>query len=147
MEASAVFSWEDRMNIAILDNDVAGVDRLLHTPYACRKLYHIFIHSRLRRPKRNGRLHIAAYSNSVEAARLLIKHGEDIDSRNGVGDTPLHVAARYNAWETADLLISCGAQIRIQNDNSKTPMDIALSCGNYNLAELLMLAMRQSTYG
>jgi hypothetical protein len=142
-----MYSWEDRLDIAILNNDIEAINKLLHASYAYRKLDKIFMHSGMGETARNGRLHIAAYSNSVEAARLLIKHGENVNSRNGVGDTPLHVAARYNSWETADLLISSGAETRIRNNNSKTPTDIALSCENYNLAELLMLAMRQSTYG
>jgi hypothetical protein len=142
-----MYSWEERLDTAILNNDIAAINRLLHASQALRKLDKIFMRPVTGKAKRNGRLHIAAYSNSVEAARLLIQYGEDVNSRNGVGDTPLHVAARHNAWETADLLISSGAQARVSNDKSKTPVDIALSCGNYNLAELLVLAVKQSTYG
>ncbi|MCE5324560.1 ankyrin repeat domain-containing protein [bacterium] len=142
-----MYSWSERLDIAILNNDIANINRLLHASQAYKTLDKVFIHSGPRKARHNGRLHIAAYSNSVKAAQILIQYGEDVNSRNCIGDTPLHVAARYNAWETADLLISCGAEVDIQNKDSQTPMDIALSCGNHHLAELLMLVQRQSMYG
>lgn len=142
-----MYSWEDRLNIAILNNDIAAMNRLLSASQVYRKLEKVFMHSDTGEEKRNGRLHIAAYSNSVDAARLLIQYGEDVNAKNSVGDTPLHVAARYNAWETADLLISNGAEAQAINKRSQTPIDIALGCGNYNLAELLMLTEKQSMYG
>jgi ankyrin repeat protein len=90
-------------------------------------------------------LHLAAYSNSVDAARVLIDDGERVNSTNGAGETPLHVAARYNAWETADLLIARGARIHVPNQAGETPHDVAVDNGNLRLAELLRLAPEQPT--
>lgn len=130
---------EDKLIRAILDDDIASAKKLLCVSGVRRKMGYVFSLLRLGRRRRSSLLHLAAYANSVEIARLLIDNGEGVNSANGTGDTPLHVAARYNAWETADLLIYCGARIHIPNHADQTPRDVAVSCGNSNVAELLEL--------
>ncbi|MCE5197596.1 MAG: ankyrin repeat domain-containing protein [Armatimonadota bacterium] len=123
-----MFFQEDKLIKAILDDDLASARKQFRIPGG---------------RKENNLLHLAAYSNSVRVARFLIDSGEEVNSVNGIGDTPLHVAARYNAWETADLLLSCGARIHSPNHAGQTPLDIAVSSGNSKLAELLRLAAKQ----
>lgn len=138
-----MFSWEDKLNKAVLNNDTANVKKLLRITRIYGKLCSVFCRNEAERLRRNSLLHLAAYSNSVEVARLLIDRGENVNFANGVGDTPLHTAARYNAWETADLLISSGADIHSVNYADQTPFDIAYNCCNYNVSDLLELAEKQ----
>lgn len=134
-----MFSRKGKLIKAVLDDDAAGVKGLLRLPGIHTWLDCVLAHMVPRRPGRSRLLHLAAYSNSVDAARLLIDSGEGVNSRNGVGETPLHVAARYNAWEVADLLISLGAKVCALNYAGQTPLDIAKDAGNLSVAELLKL--------
>jgi ankyrin repeat protein len=138
-----MLSGEEELNKAILNDDAARVAELLNKSFCGIRWRSIFRCLRLSKPGQNSLLHLAAYSNSVNAARLLIENGEDINYRNGVGDTPLHIAAYYNAWETADLLISRGAHIDIINAAGFTPLDAALNHSNHKLAELLKITAKR----
>jgi ankyrin repeat protein len=132
--------YEHKLDRAILNDDVACVEKLLRWSFAGNALRSVVSRIGSRESERNSPLHVAAYSNSVEVARLLLKNGEDADCANCIGETPLHVAARYNAWETADLLIGRGAKIVVYNQDGQTPLDVAINCGNRNVEELLRLA-------
>ena len=46
----------------------------------------------------------------LELAKLLIKKGADVNSKNEWGDTPLDEAARYDSLEVAELLIKHGGK-------------------------------------
>jgi ankyrin repeat protein len=120
-----------------MDDDADGVKRLLRLSGVHTRLDCMLARMVPRRPGRSRLLHLAAYSNSVGVARLLIDSGEGVNSRNGIGDTPLHMAARYNAWEVADLLISLGARVCALNHAGQTPLDTANDAGNLSVAELL----------
>lgn len=144
MGAFGVFSREEKLIKAVMDNDVANTKRLLRKSGVRSRIECVFSRFCSDRPNNSSLLHLAAYSNSVEVARLLIQGGGEVNLQNGVGDTSLHVAARYNAWETADLLISCGAELHISNHAAQTPLDIAIDNGNLNLAELLILAAKHA---
>lgn len=134
-----MLSWKYKLDRAILGNDVMEVTHLLRVLRLCRVLQGILHCIHLGKPRQTCLLHLAAYSNSVEVARLLVDRHEEVGSQNDVGDTPLHVAARYNAWETADLLISQGARVCALNRAGQTPLDIANDAGNHSVAELLEL--------
>jgi regulator of nucleoside diphosphate kinase len=84
-------------------------------------------------------LHVAAYANSVNVARMLVAEGHDVNCANIAGNTPLHIAAQYNGWEVADLLISHGAEINTINNEGQTPLDVAVAYENKQLIELLEL--------
>ena len=127
-----------------MDDDVANTKKLLRKSGVRSAIERVFSRFCSGRSNNSCLLHLAAYSNSVEVARLLIQSGGDVNLQNGVGDTPLHVAARYNAWETADLLISCGAELHISNHAAQTPLYIAIGSGNSNLAELLRLTAKHA---
>ena len=77
-------------------------------------------------------LHIAAFENSISAARLLIREGANLDAKSGIGDTPLHVALRYfpvyDSTEMLSLLLEGGADINARSWKAKggpTILDVA----------------------
>jgi ankyrin repeat protein len=133
-----VLHWEEKLDKAVIDNDVISVSRLIKV-LSLRRMLNLPDNCRAGKSIRNSLLHLAAYSNSVEVTNYLIDNGEDANCKNSIGETPLHLAAQHNSWETADLLIRRGAEINAMNNAGKTPLDIAVSNGNDKLVDLLIL--------
>lgn len=67
-------------------------------------------------------LHLAAYYNRTEAAKLLLKNGANIEARNVYNLTPLHFAAKNNSTEVAKLLLERGAEIEAKNSHNAAPL-------------------------
>jgi hypothetical protein len=70
-------------------------------------------------------LHHAASAGNVQALRLLIDLGADINAKNISESTPLHFAAAHNHPKTISLLMEHGAELNVKNDAEYTPLDIA----------------------
>ena len=65
---------------------------------------------------------------AVEAARLLLDLGADINAVDDNGETAMHGAAYQNRWELVKLLADRGADINVWNRKNKwgwTPLMIA----------------------
>ncbi len=76
-------------------------------------------------------LHKAAYYNSMESAKQLIKDGADVNAKtrhNFV--TPLHNAAAMHLVEMVKLLIEHGADVNAKSDQSVTPLYNAITVRN-----------------
>ena len=64
-------------------------------------------------------------SDALEAARLIIDAGVDVNGANSVGETALHAAA-YTGWDgVAQLLLDHGAEVDAENIVGWTPLAIA----------------------
>jgi ankyrin repeat protein len=135
-------SWEDALTRAVLDDDAARASQLLERRGAGGVMWAVF--GSRKELNDDNWLHVAAFSNSVRTARVLLSRGLDVNGRNASSDTPLHVAAQYGSWETADLLIECKADISATNREGLTPLDVAIQHGNNKIAELLKLIERVS---
>ncbi len=74
-------------------------------------------------------IHKAARSGNIEAVKLLIANGTDVNARDKDGETPLHEASSGGYKEIIELLIAKGADVNAK-DNSKwewTPIAVASS--------------------
>ena len=73
---------------------------------------------------------------SLEAARLTIELGVDVNAANQSGDTPLHDAARLGYNTIIQLLADQGADVNAKNKREQTPLSLAEArqplTGNYN---------------
>ncbi|TDI24476.1 MAG: hypothetical protein E2P06_07045 [Acidobacteria bacterium] len=73
---------------------------------------------------------------SLEAARLAVELGVDVNAANHRGDTPLHDAARLGYNSIIQLLADHGADVNVQNTREQTPLSLAEArqplTGNYN---------------
>ena len=56
-------------------------------------------------------LHCVCVWGELEAAKLLVENGIQINQRGEFGFTPLRVAVDFGFKEIADLLIACGADV------------------------------------
>eukprot|EP00117_Sycon_ciliatum_P005873 scpid16975/ scgid9644/ Oxysterol-binding protein-related protein 1 len=74
-----------------------------------------------------GAIHIAAYFGHLQALKLLLKNGANINLQNASGDTALHKAAFTARMNIVLELLRCEADVRIINANGDRPIDVAQS--------------------
>ncbi|KAJ0166505.1 Ankyrin-3 [Colletotrichum tanaceti] len=72
-------------------------------------------------------LHQAARWKRVKMARLLLRHGADVDRRNQAQETPLHVAVKAESPAMVSLLLDHGASLRAREKRGHTPLELAIS--------------------
>lgn len=86
----------------------------------------------------NTPLHTAARFNEMNAAKLLIDSGAEVECTNRYDQTPLHWAAAGDSRKTAELLITRGARINAQDVNGYTPLHRAVENGSRSVVNLLI---------
>ncbi|MBS1824344.1 MAG: ankyrin repeat domain-containing protein [Acidobacteria bacterium] len=112
---------------AIRENDLAKIKSFLDAGVSVD----------LRDTRGNTPLMHAASVGSIEAMRLLMKAGADVNAKNGLDATSL-VWSASNA-EKAKLLIDAGAQVNVRTKMSRTPLMMAASYpGNTATVKLLL---------
>lgn len=65
----------------------------------------------------------------VEAIRLCLDKGADINGANSRGETAMHAAAQRGADQIVQFLAERGAKLDLKNKAGKTPLDLALGIG------------------
>ena len=72
-------------------------------------------------------LHLAAFFGHLDAARLLLERGADVNavSQNSLTNTPLHAATAGRHTDLALLLLSAGAASDAVDTGGYTPLQIA----------------------
>ncbi|KAI3793890.1 hypothetical protein L1987_36513 [Smallanthus sonchifolius] len=70
-------------------------------------------------------LHYASRYGDIQAVKLLITRGYDINAFNGDGYTPLMLAAREGNAQMCELLISCGSLCDVSNSKGVTALTLA----------------------
>ena len=86
----------------------------------------------------NAPLHGAPGAGQIEAVKLLLSAGAEIDARDDRGRTPLHEAARKGRVEVAEYLIGAGAQPNLTDGLGQTPLDTAQTANQWGVATLLL---------
>lgn len=66
-----------------------------------------------------------ALRDHVSTAKVLLKHGADINITDKSGGTPLHFAACEGSRKIARLLLAGGANVNAKDDEGRTPLDVA----------------------
>lgn len=62
----------------------------------------------------------------LNASRMLLDAGADVNHVNGAGDTALHVAAAAGMTTLIQLLVDKGATLDVKNKNGQTPLALTL---------------------
>ena len=74
-------------------------------------------------------LHVAATSNDIESARLLLDAGASVHTLDSAGFNPAHVAARWGNGEMLQLFLSRGADVKRKTKRGKNLIEL---CDEYN---------------
>ena len=80
----------------------------------------------------------ASDTTIADIVRALIARGDDLNTRDKNGFTPLHVAAWRNSLEVARMLIEKGADIEAKDNDGGTPLHDAARPSCLNIARLLI---------
>lgn len=80
-------------------------------------------------------LHVLAWRNEVDAAKVLIDAGADVDAIGEMSETPLHVAISMGSLEMVALLLRSGADSDIRSEFEVTAREKATKLGG-SMAEL-----------
>ena len=70
-------------------------------------------------------------------ARLLLKHGADVNAVRNDLSSSLHVAARYGRVEVVRVLLEHGANLGAEDDDGKTALEVASERGYEEIKKLL----------
>jgi len=82
-------------------------------------------------------LHIAIFKAKYDVAKILVKHGSDVNARDKFGQTPLHIAAMRGDVDFVKLLVQHGACAQKLDTLIKTPADVARDNKHDQLASIL----------
>ena len=77
-------------------------------------------------------------NGDVDAARLLLDNGAEVDRANQNGATPLHIACCTGHVDLARLLLDNGAEVNRAMKDGATPLLIACYNGHVDAARLLL---------
>ena len=73
----------------------------------------------------------------VEVAKILVRHGAQVNAVGEFGETPLHQAASWNNADIAEYLIGAGANVNAEILPGKTPLILALKFNFDEVARVL----------
>lgn len=71
---------------------------------------------------------------TIDAIRLSLENGVDINAFNDRGETALHGAAGRGADAVVRFLVEQGARLDLQDKQGRTPLDVALGAGGRRTA-------------
>ena len=83
-------------------------------------------------------LHLAAKGGRLQAARLLLTAGADVNARGQMEFTPLHWAVQRRQRAVAELLLARGANLRAQDSMGVTPTAYAAHVGDVPMLEYVL---------
>jgi ankyrin repeat protein len=84
-------------------------------------------------------LHVAAQTNAIKAAKLLIKKKAEIDKPDSLGRNPLHFAVANNSLGVAEVLLENKANVNAKDSFGNSSLHIAVA---KNLIEMVKLLLK-----
>lgn len=83
-------------------------------------------------------LHFAATKGYCNIAKLLLRHGADINAQNWVGYTALHLAVSNNNIEIGRILIENNADLKLPESNGLLTTHLAIQCRRNDFLRLIL---------
>ena len=80
----------------------------------------------------------AAFWNTIENARILVRAGANVRKRNRYGRSAIFYAAIYGRLEIVNLLVQSGAFPDAKDNNSYTPLHFAALNGKVDVVKYLL---------
>lgn len=118
----ALLNTSNEVDMSILD--------LVSTPKTVR--FHLAMHHNV------TPLHSAAGYNHIEAAKLLIQRGANVQAIDDRNRLPLHNAAQYGHVDMIELLVSAGSDVNKQDEGGNTPLHLAAPLKTFTACLKLM---------
>ena len=85
-------------------------------------------------------LHAACAAGRLDAARLLVGNGSDVNAKTSRGrSTPLHLACRGGHAGVAALLLQHGVDVNVKDEDGASPLRLACQDAGADPAHLLLL--------
>jgi hypothetical protein len=82
-------------------------------------------------------LHVAAFNDRLDVAKLLLANNADVNAKSNNGSTPLHLAAGKGNKEIVELLVASKADVNALDNEGWSPMHSAVTYGHSDIADLL----------
>lgn len=105
----ALLNTSNEVNMDVLE--------ILATPNTVR--FHLSLHHNI------TPLHSAAGYNHIEAAKLILERGANVQAIDDRNRMPLHIAAQYGHVEMIELLVTSGSEVNRQDLGGNTPLHLA----------------------
>ncbi|WP_421854165.1 ankyrin repeat domain-containing protein [Marinomonas sp.] len=87
---------------------------------------------------RSSTLHLALTNDQPDVAKILIKHGVNLDLQDKYGEVALMYAIKKGFFDVVDLLLNKGANINLVANNGETSLSYAIAHQNYDVARRLI---------
>jgi ankyrin repeat protein len=87
----------------------------------------------------NTYLHAAALGGLDSVAALLIKNGNDVNTKNVFGSTALHIAVTQQSKAMVELLLKSGAEVNSKTPAGETAWHIAKAKGDTGILSILAM--------
>jgi ankyrin repeat protein len=85
----------------------------------------------------NTPLTVAVVWGDLDAARILLDAGAEVNAKVEDGQTPLHFAVEFGNLDIVRLLVGRGASLDLRDDDGHTPMAVAAIRGKQDMVDLL----------
>jgi hypothetical protein len=82
-------------------------------------------------------LHVAAFNDRLDVAKLLIEHKADVNAKATNGSTPLHLAAAKGNKDIVEMLIENKADVNAVDNDGWSPTHSAVTWGQKDVEDLL----------
>jgi hypothetical protein len=82
-------------------------------------------------------LHIAAFNDRLDVAKLLLADKADVNAKAKNGSTPLHLAAAKGNKDMVELLVASKADVNALDNEGWSPAHSAITWGHQDVADLL----------
>jgi hypothetical protein len=82
-------------------------------------------------------LHVAAFNDRLDVAKLLLADKADVNAKSGNGSTPLHLAAGKGNQDIVELLLANKADVNAVDNEGWSPMHSAVTYGHKDIEDLL----------
>lgn len=83
-------------------------------------------------------LHLAVETNDLEAIKILLAKGADVNKKNNTSNTALHYAAKNGFFDIVKLLINYNADVNLPNMVGYTALHYAAMKGHKTIVKLLL---------